>query len=163
MADVGNYQISQGIVSIQIDGVDLDWRDIGNAPLFEFEGKVGQKEHWSSRTGVRSLDLVAPVEKTGMVDIEFDEMTQENLNVMLYGVLDGSTINILQAGQMTGKVKCTQTNTVGPKKVIVLPKVAFFPNGKLSFIGKGDYTTATLQARVFADIDTGSFGTVDPV
>ena len=81
---VSQYYIGKGIVSVKLEG-DLDYRDVGNCPTFEFTPNITTLPHFSSRLGVRVKDLEVITEKTGSLNMVLDEFTYDNLMLTLLG------------------------------------------------------------------------------
>jgi len=78
------YYIGKGIVSIQLEG-EVDYRDIGDVPTFEFTPDIQTLPHFSSRYGVRAKDMEVVTEKNASLNIVMDEFTYENLMLAFMG------------------------------------------------------------------------------
>ena len=78
------YYIGKGVVSIQLDG-ELEYRDLGNVPVFEFEPTIETLPHFSSRYGVRSKDLEVVTLMSATLNLTLDEWTYDNLMLVFMG------------------------------------------------------------------------------
>lgn len=158
-----NYYIGKGIVSFRKSG-DSDFRDLGNASVFEVSPEIVQLAHFSSRTGVKTKDKTVTTEKGGKVNITLEEWSFENLRLALLGgnaELDSAgknTFAIFGSDQIDGELKFVGTNDVGPRYQIDIPNVAFIPGKTVNPISEG-WGVLELVGDLLAD-STGSFGTV---
>lgn len=82
---VDAYYIGKGIVSWKAVN-DIDYRDIGNVPIFEFTPEVKTKPHYSSRLGVKTKDLEVVESKEAKVKLVMEEWTYDNMLLVLMGV-----------------------------------------------------------------------------
>jgi hypothetical protein len=157
--NVGNYYVGKGIVKWK--GVnDIAYRDLGNAPTFEFTVTIKKLDHFSARQGVKFKDLSVVQEKSATVKLVLDEMTPENLAMALMGSADstGLIINIMDTDEVNGALRFIGTNSVGDKEQVDLPFVSFTPGAAIGFIIDG-YGTLDLSGDVTAD-ESGVFGTL---
>lgn len=157
-SDPLQYYIGKGTVEINTGS---GYRDVGNVPTFEFTPTVETLDHFSSRTGVRSLDRSVVVQTEGQLRMVMEEWTFENLLIALLGdeTTDGSgnsAIDILANTSVTAAVRFTGANTVGPKWKITFPSVTFEPNAALGLI-TDEWGQIELQGTVAQS--NGSFGT----
>lgn len=155
-----NYFIGKGIVSFKRDGEE-EFRDMGNAPTFEFTPNVTSLDHFSSRSGVKTKDRSVITETSGTAHIVLDEWTAENLAIALLGSVDTNTagqkvINIFDSTTVGGELKLTGTNTVGPKWEYHFKRVEFIPSAALGAI-TDEWGQIDLTGNVLAV--GGSFGT----
>lgn len=79
-----NYSILKGKLYFKKVG-ETQWTDLGNAPEFTYEPTVETLEHFSSRSGVRSLDKVAVTQVGANLSLTLDELTADNLKLALLG------------------------------------------------------------------------------
>jgi len=89
---VDMYYLGKGIVSIQtpiVTGTGGAYRDVGNAPTFEFVPNITTLPHYSSRHGVRIKDLEIIHEKQASLNLILDEFTYDNLMLVFLGVPAG--------------------------------------------------------------------------
>lgn len=84
---VSEYYIGKGIVSLQVPPVASGgtFRDVGNAPVFEFVPAITTLPHYSSRHGVRVKDLEVIHEKAASLNLVLDEWTYDNLMLAFLG------------------------------------------------------------------------------
>jgi hypothetical protein len=83
---VDMYYIGKGVVEIQLlSDVAGTYRDVGNAPTFEFVPAVTTLQHYSSRHGVRVKDLEVIHEKAASLTMVLDEFTYDNLMLAFLG------------------------------------------------------------------------------
>ena len=136
--NVGNLQVGKGIVTFKKDG-DVDFRDLGNVTSLVVTPAVETLEHFSSREGVRKKDLVITLEQGGTVTVVMEEFTAYNFSIMTLGALDemavgGPEVEIFASTSVTGHLRFTGTNDVGPKITLDLYNVSFTPTGDLEMI-----------------------------
>lgn len=155
-----NYFIGKGTLSFTPSGGSP--RDLGNAPEVEITPEIERLDHFSSRAGVRSKDRSVVLEKTLTCRIVLDEITAENLGMLLLGseVTDGS-FEIFAVSEITGSLTFTGTNDVGNKITVSMPSVSFGPSGSLSLIsdewGQIELTADVLLSET---TDGSTFGTI---
>lgn len=155
-----NYYIGKGVVSIKLAG-ETEYRDVGNMPIFEWTPEIEEKEHYSSRFGIKSLDRTFILSKGGTVRLVFEEYTAENLQLALTGDLDTNTdgdpiIDILSADSLSGAVRFVGANDVGPKITFELFNVQFKPNGTLGLITEEE-GQIEMEGKALIN-DEGKFG-----
>jgi hypothetical protein len=126
---------------------------MGNCTAFEFEPAVEVLEHFSSMTGVRSKDYTVVLEKSGTINVTLEEMTAENMALMLLGEIvtdsDGNkAIDILSEDLIRGRLEIIGSNDVGPKWDFNYPSVAFRPNGSINSIAEDDWSAIELTGEV---------------
>jgi hypothetical protein len=137
--NVGNLQVGKGNVEFKKEG-DAEFRHLGNCTAFTVTPEVETLEHFSSMEGTKKKDLVITIEQKATVAITMEEMTAFNAALMLQGSLDeaavgGPEVEIFGSdGAITGHLRFTGTNDVGPKITIDLYNVQFAPNGDLEMI-----------------------------
>jgi hypothetical protein len=158
--DVRNYTIGKGSVFFTpVGGVR---RHLGNAVAFEVELTIEELDHFSSMSGVRTKDLVAVLEKSGVIRVNLEEITAENLRIALMGGeldvdTEGNKIFEIMAANLTrGRLEFVGNNDVGPKWTYDFPSVAFRPNGAINQISD-DWMILELEGEIEAV--NGKFGT----
>lgn len=164
--NIANYTIAQGIISFLAGAaaptISSVYRDLGNCPKATLKGNVTTKDHFSSRTGVRTKDVSRVTEKSATIDLELEEFTAENLKLaMAGGAITGTitkTFDYMGETDMIGWIKIVGTNDIGTK-VSFLGKVSVSPNGSYDFIGNGDYGSINISLEVLAD-DDGKMGVI---
>ncbi len=159
-ASVNNYTVGKGVVSFKKEG-DLAYSDMGNCPEFEFTPEIEKLDHFSSRDGVRVKDRTIVVQKAGTLRLVLDEWTVDNLSLALLGsvaeVSGKDVIQIFNQNAVSGSVKFTGTNEIGPKYEWIFHKVEFIPGSSISLISD-EWGTLELAGECAAV--SGSFGTV---
>lgn len=157
--DVRNYTIGKG--SAYFTPVGGVRRHLGNATAFEIEPTIEELDHFSSMSGVRTKDLVAVLEKSGVIRVNLEEITAENLQLALMGGeletdTDGNKSFEIMASNLTrGRLEFIGNNDVGPKWNYDFPSVAFRPNGAINPISD-DWMALELEGEIEA-VD-GKFG-----
>jgi hypothetical protein len=137
--NVGNLQVGKGNVTFQKNFTG-DFRHLGNCTSFTVTPEVELLEHFSSMEGTRKKDLVITIEQKATVAITMEEMTAFNMHIMVQGALDeaavgGPEVEIFGATEaITGHLRFTGTNDVGPQITIDLYNVQFAPDGDLEMI-----------------------------
>jgi hypothetical protein len=161
--DVLNYFIGKGTLSFTKTGGSP--RDLGNAPEVEITPEIEKLDHFSSRTGVRSKDRSVTLSKTLTIRIVLDEITAENLAILLLGgdPVSGA-FEIFEESEITGALTFTGTNDVGNKVTVDIPSVSFGPSGGLSLIGD-DWGQIEITGEILSVESTAgtSFGTITVV
>lgn len=161
--NIGNYYIGKGICSIKLLG-ETQYVDCGNVPVFEFQAKVTQLDHFSSRTGVRVKDFVAVIEIAGTLTMQLEELTARNMGFALLGLPTGGpsptpdSIDIFSSPVIYGAVKFVGTNIIGPVWTINFPLVKLSPSKALSLIAN-TWGTIDLEGDVLYDQVQRTFGT----
>lgn len=136
--NVDNLQVGKGIVSFKKTG-DADYRDMGNVSELVITPEVDTLEHFSSREGTKKKDLVIILEQKCTAKITMEEITADNLALMVYGNVDeaavgGPEVEIFANSAITGALRFTGTNDVGPQITVDLYNVSFQPSGDLTMI-----------------------------
>jgi hypothetical protein len=134
--DADNYQVGKGIVSFKPEGA-TDFIDLGNVAELEYAPTVEKLDHFSSRAGTRTKDMSIVVTRSGTLRILMEELTAQNLSMLLLGTIDpdaveGPTIDIFAVDSIKGEVKFVATNDVGPKWDLNFFNVEFSPSGSLN-------------------------------
>src|SRR6266699_881329 len=99
-----NYFIGKGILSWK-GSTDINYRDLGNTPLFEITPQTSRKDHYSARKGIRFLDSNPVDSKRYSCKFHMEEWTLDNMALALMGTIDSA--NLLHAGvldEVTGEV-----------------------------------------------------------
>ncbi len=157
-----NYRIGKGIVSFQATG-ESTFRDLGNCPSFTYTPDITKKEHFSSRTGIKTKDKTIITQLGATIKFTLDEITGENLALF---ALSGSSEtdsdgNVVLRGlsqtEFTGELQMVGTNQEG-QQVDFLCNVSFVPSGDFQFITDGDdFSVVQVEAEVLVD-DNGDYG-----
>jgi hypothetical protein len=85
-----NYFIGKGICTIQTTDPTV-FNDMGNCPEVEFTPSTDTLDHFSSREGVKTKDKTVVLSKGGELRILMEELTDNNLALLLCGSVDRST------------------------------------------------------------------------
>jgi hypothetical protein len=136
--NVGNYQVGKGVVSFKKEG-DSVYRDLGNVSELTLSPDLTTLEHFSSRGGTKTKDLVIVLEKKSTLKIVMDEITADNLALMLLGDVDtsavgGPEIDIYASTAISGALKFVGANEIGAQVTMDLYNVTFTPSGDVGFI-----------------------------
>lgn len=136
--NVGNLQVGKGIVSFMKEGTNA-FRDLGNINSMTITPDMTTLDHFSSREGVRKKDLSIIIEKQATVQIAMEEVTAQNLELMLLGDIDyaavgGPEVEIFSQNAINGWLRFVGTNEIGPKITVDLYNVSFKPSGELQLI-----------------------------
>jgi len=160
--NIGNYYVGRGYVSMKLTG-DPDYVDCGNCTLFEFQATPTLLNHFSSRVGVRTKDLVVVTELSATLRISLEEFTARNMAAYMLADMPaesgGFQISMFSQPLIYAAVKFTGTNDVGPKWSFEFPQCTISPQAAISLIsnGSGEWGTIDLQADVGRDTVTGEF------
>ena len=134
---------------------------MGNCTEFEFTPEVEKLDHFSSRSGVREKDKSVVIQKSGTLRLVLDEWTVENLKLAVLGssatVSGNDVIQIFDQSSVSGAIKFTGTNDIGPRYEWVFSSVDFIPSSSISLISD-EWGTIELSGECAAV--AGSFGTV---
>jgi hypothetical protein len=152
--NVDNYFIGKGVVWFKADGAG-SYRDMGNAPTFEFSATVEKLDHFSSRSGIRTKDRTVVLSRNASLRMILEEWTADNLAMALMGTavsgVGGSfDINIMEETEIKGSVYFIGSNDVGAKVALNLPIVSFTPSAALSPISD-EWGGMELTGDVFQD------------
>ncbi len=140
----------------------MAWTHVGNVPKFSLTPKLEKLQHFSSMTGVKTLDKTAFVSKQAEVEITLEEFTPENLIIALLAEAttntSGDTLyDLFAIGSVERMVKLTGTNDFGAKMEVILPRVFFAVDKVVDFIGD-TWGSFVLTGDVL--LENGSFGTI---
>jgi hypothetical protein len=164
--NVGNLQVGKGIVSFKKEG-EATFRDLGNVTELVITPDMTTLDHFSSREGVRKKDLVVILEKKATVKLTMEEITAQNVALMVLGAVDeaavgGPEVEIFSSTAVNGWLKFTGTNDVGPKITVDLYNVSFTPSGDFSLISD-EWNNLEVEADVQVSStspNVGKFGLV---
>lgn len=164
--NTGNYQVGKGIVSFQKEGT-VGFRDMGNVESMVLTPKLSNLEHFSSRFGVKSKDLIIVLEKSAICKIVMDEVTAANIAIMVLGSYDeaaigGPEVEIFNQNAINGWLKFVGQNDIGAKVTMDLYNVSFTPSGDFSLISD-EWNKMEASAEVLAagaGPNAGKFGLI---
>ena len=134
--DVDNYAVGKGIVSFKPEGA-ADYIDLGNVAELQYTPTVEKLDHYSNRAGTRTKDKSIVQTRSGTLRILMEELTAQNLSMLLMGTIDeeavgGPTIEIMSKDSIRGEVKFVATNDVGPRWDLQFYNVEFSPSGSFN-------------------------------
>lgn len=160
--DIRNYTVGKGIVSFKKVG-ESTFRDTGNVVEFEFTPEIEKLDHFSSREGVKTKDRSVVLSKSGTLRMVMDEITTKNLSMAVLGG-DATTnsegrevIEIFAENAVSGEVKFTGTNEVGPRYEWHFLRVDFIPGSSVSPLSD---EWGQLEVNGECVASNGSFGTI---
>ena len=120
-ADIDNTFIGKGIVKFKKDA-EVDYRDLGEVPEFEYTATVDKLDYFSSRSGIRTKARSVIRERSANLRMVMSEMTADNLALYLMGeaTADGPpdatyTVDIFSLSEIIGALCFVGTNDVGAK------------------------------------------------
>lgn len=163
----GNYRIGKGKIEFKRAG-QSEWIHLGNCAAATFTPSIEKLDHFSSLEGLRQKDLSVALTVGGQLVITMEEWTPHNVAMMVMGEVDegasgGPTIDILVNESIDGAVRCTSSNSVGPRWNWEFYNVSFTPSGELGFIsdewGQME-TTGEVLADTAIGATQGKFGTM---
>lgn len=162
--NIGNYYVGRGICSIERQG-ESGFTDCGNVTEFTFQVKPTLLEHYSTRVGVQTKDLVVVTRLEATLNVVMDEFTARNMAFAMLGTVSelsppgAWTIDMFTSPLIYAAFKFVGTNVVGPQWTINFPLVIFSPNRAISLIsaGSGAWGELAFQADVLKDPTTGQF------
>jgi hypothetical protein len=159
--DVSNLAVGKGFIIFKpVDATAF--YHVGNVPTFTFTPKITTLDHFSSMEGTQLKDLSITLQKTGEVKMDMEELTAQNLAMLVLGDVTLDTngnpvVNIFSRDSLTGELKFYATNEVGPRWYVDLLSVQFNPSGDFSPIGT---TFAKLSVTGTVNAVDGVFGTM---
>ncbi|TIL34318.1 hypothetical protein [Mesorhizobium sp.] len=141
-------------------------RDLGNIVECELTPSVDKLEHKKTRGGSKKTDFTQYNNQAVAMRIVLDEITAENLGLLLMSEVventDGTkTLRLMSVSQITGALEFVGDNNVGNKVHGLFPSVSFGPTGSFSPISGDDFgqveVTGDLLAVEYTD-GTSDFG-----
>ncbi|TIU69482.1 MAG: hypothetical protein E5V66_14075 [Mesorhizobium sp.] len=135
-------------------------RDLGNIVECEQTPSQDKLEHKKTRGGAKRTDFTQYNNQAMQIRIVLDEITAENLGLLLMSDVventDGSkTIRLMSKSVITGALEFIGDNDVGQKVHGVYPSVSFGPTGSFSPISGDDFgqieITGDLLAVTYTD------------
>lgn len=152
--NTSNYAIPKGIVTYTPDGGSLT--DLGNCSNFTYTPDVTKKDHFSSRSGIRTKDLSVVSQLAATIKLTLDEINEFNLSLFLLAESGTSSLGGLTDTSLSGTLTFTGHNDIGPLTTFT-GKVQFQPGGDMSLVtDTDDWQTIPLNAEVL--LYAGSYG-----
>lgn len=113
-----NYTLGKGVVYFNrkdlTSGLMTGERDLGNAPAFSFNVSLEKLEHFSSRGGLRAKDKEIISQITPGISFTLDEVTAENLALLVLADIESVTQTTLAITNEVHKVtKGTRVDLLG--------------------------------------------------
>lgn len=162
--NIDNLQVGKGIVSFKKTGA-ADYRDMGEVAALTLTPDFTTLEHFTQRAGVKQKDLTVTLEKKGTVKLTMEEITAHNFALMVLGAVNeaavgGPEVEIFSEGTVTGALRFTGTNDIGPKITVDLWNVSVTPDGDIDLISD-EWNQMELTMDLLAATDgpnAGKFG-----
>lgn len=164
--NIGNYYVGRGFCEIKLP-TDAGFVDCGNVTEFTFQVKPTLLDHYSSRVGVRTKDLVVVTQLEATLNLSMEEITARNMGFAVLGDFVDSpggtfVVDIFSTPLIFAAFRFTGTNVVGAQLTALFPNVLITPSKAMSLIsaGSGSWGTLDFQADVLKDEVSGKFGTL---
>lgn len=162
--DVSNLAVGKGFILFKPED-QAEFFHVGNVPTFTFTPKVVLLDHYSAMQGTRLKDLTIITEKTGEIKMDLEELTAQNLALLVMGDIgdDGGTppnpqVQIFSRSSLIGELKFYATNEVGPRWYVDLLSVNLTPSGAFDPIVDNAFVKMIIHGSV-QSVD-GVFGTM---
>lgn len=161
--NIGNYYVGRGFLSMLIQGVDSDYKDMGNCTKFTFQVNPTRLDHYSSRIGVRRKDLTVVTQLDAKLMMTMEEATVRNMQIAVLGLgLESAAdrIDLMTEPLFYAALQFTATNVVGPQWNAVFPNVLLTPANAFQLIaeGSGTWGSIDMEGDVQFDQASGGFG-----
>lgn len=162
--DTGNLYVGKGICSFLKTGSGSEFRDLGEVPECELTLNIETLDHFTSRSGIRSKDLIVVLERSGTIRWVMEEWTPENLALWFMGNVDlddpdGPSVDILDVDAITGKFNFHGTNSVGPRYDVKVYNMRITPTGSINLITE-EFGGVEVTGEMLYSEDDQSFGKV---
>lgn len=130
-------------------------RDLGNIVECELTPSVDKLEHKKTRGGSKKTDFTQYNNQAVAIRIVLDEITAENLAMLLMSEVventDGTkTLRLMSVSQITGALEFVGDNNVGNKVHGLFPSVSFGPTGSFSPISGDDFGQVEVTGDLLA-------------
>lgn len=160
--DVSNLAVGKGFILFKPEH-QSDFFHLGNVPTFTFTPKVIILDHYSAMQGTLLKDLSIVTEKSGEVKMDLEELTAQNIALLVMGDVgaDGSgnpQVQIFSRSSLIGELQFYATNEVGPRWNVDLLSVNLTPSGAFDPIVDNAFVKMIIAGSVQA-VD-GVFGTM---
>lgn len=125
--------------------------DVGNASKFDVEISEEELDHYSSRTGLKTLDKSVTLQAGYTATFDLDEVSVANMAKFLRGTLEGNVIHALTALTKEYGLIFTTDNPAGENQTWELWRSKLTPGGAFSLIGD-DWSKMSFMAKGLADV-----------
>src|SRR5215831_13842655 len=158
--NTGNLLIGKGYLLFQPSG-SASFYCVGNCPSMTITPKTTLLDHFDSQAGTKTKDLTVVTEKSMEVKIQMEEMTTNNLALLLLGDVDMTNpaqpiVNFFTQPSKTGHLKFYAANDVGPRWYVDIPSITFNPSGDWAPISDA---FASMEATGTVNAQGGVWGT----
>jgi hypothetical protein len=153
--DVRNISVGTGFLEFKPEGSGV-YHHLGNCPSFKLSMEAETLDHYAPVNGIRVKDYVWTIELNAEVEIEMEELTARNFQMLTLGDIVGNTVTIAVRNAPRGALKYTATNETGPRWHIDLHLVSFGTEGEYEPITSDDFNKITVTGTALAV--NGSFG-----
>lgn len=137
--------------------------DVGNVSKFDFQPESKTLEHFSSRSGIQTLDLTVDLQRRAKFSMTMDEVTVENLEFALLGTTSGTSPNrriaLFNAARSNVVFDLVGTNDIGNSFHVVFPSCRILPPKSVGFIDD-KFGELQIDADVYSIPPDSSFGTI---
>lgn len=158
--DIRNYHYGAGAVYFKADGIDMDYRHLGNIPELNYASEVTEVDHNQSMSGIKSVDLSYITAFAATLSAILEEVTGENLALFAMGTVtestDGKEIMGLSQTSIRGDLKYVSDQPMGPT-IEFYARAQAKPNGDFALISDG-LATLPIQFKILRYEDSGAFG-----
>ncbi len=157
-----DYNLGRGIIYFgekNANGTFKPWRDLGNAPAFTVTTDSETLQHFSSRTGLKTLDREVTLSRTMNLGFTVDEWNNENLAMAFSGdsaapvnaaVAGFAKYELVPAGSLEGGRWYDVQNSAGLKAYDVLSaNLTVSTSAAITLIEGTDYTLDTEMGMFF--------------
>ena len=158
--NINNYTIGKGIVSIKNPFDTGAYVEVGNVSKFAFKPELEVKEHYDFQAPVKTLDKKVPILAKGSLTLTMDEITSDNLALVVFGTNGGGTVSLLTATVAEVAVKIVGTGAIGNKYSWEFLRVFMQPQNEIQLISD-DWMELELTGEVLRT--GGVFGTAVPL
>ncbi len=162
------YTVGKGIISFDrfdANGLPTGLRDLGNGPLFNLAPEEETLEHFSSREGIKTLDLEIPLSRKLKGKFRLDEYDKDNLRLALFGKTGSFAIYPLSAGTIEGTLDMVMTNDVGAKFHVQIWKAKIRPTTEVNFISEnwGEIEFEFTAQKDLTKLTDEQYGAITPI
>lgn len=158
-----NLAVSKGFAIFTPDDTGVA-QHLGNMTQWLYTPKVEILPHFSTMAPIKVQDFTTILQAGGSVRADLEEMTARNLALFFQGSIDTTNPDAVTVGiydvleSITGQMKFTATNNVGPRWQFNLTRVQITPTDTLNMISD-QYNKMPLTFSHIID-DEGLYGTI---